>query len=192
MSPSSAACWRSWPTCTSRSSIGELTWGQFGEANPLAFSLVFCLSSAQIMGVLVIASLVQIGISLQVQGFRGGEVTFSWAGQEGILELLVSVAWWLRVDFGVTQFSWPLTGYVNWSYVMCLRLLICKMGIRILFTSGLLRWDGWMASLTSKNMSKLQELVMVREAWCAAVHGVTQSWTRLSDWTKLELLCWLK
>ena len=31
------------------------------------------------------------------------------------------------------------------------------------------------------SLSELQELVMDREAWCATIHGVTKSWTRLSD-----------
>ena len=42
----------------------------------------------------------------------------------------------------------------------------------------------WLYSITDSmdvNMSKLWEIVEDRVAWCAAVHGVTKSWTRLSD-----------
>ena len=43
----------------------------------------------------------------------------------------------------------------------------------------------WHHRLMYMSLSKLQEMVKDREAWCPAVHGVTKSWTGLSVWTKL-------
>ena len=90
-------------------------------------------------------------------------------------------------SLGGLMWSWSSSTLATW----CKKLTHwkrpwCWERLRAGGETGNKEWDGWMASLTQwTRLSEFWEILKDWRAWCAEVHGVTKSQTRLSDWTTI-------